>query len=81
MFERLIVDGREVVQIPIEDYNSMMESFLTEKKRKDDFYRKRIEMAMQELAEGHPSLTMDDIRTSCRKYADELERQKGDVAI
>ena len=48
---------------------------LAEKKRKDDLYRKRIEMAKRHFADGRPSLTMEDIRKSCRAHADEIERQ------
>jgi len=81
MAEKRMIDGREVVQMPIDDFMSMMEPIAAEKKIKNDIYRARIETAKQHLADGHPSLTMDDIRTSCRTYADKVERQKGDVAI
>jgi len=81
MVEKQMIDGHEVVQMPIDDFMSMMEPIAAEQKVKDDIYRARIETAKQHLADGHQSLTMDDIRKSCRTYADKIERQKGDVAM
>ena len=65
----MIVDGREVVQIPIEDYNVIMEFIAAEKKKKDDFYRQRIEMAERYLEEGGPFISLDELFDHCKEYA------------
>ena len=77
MVEKLMVGGREVIQIPLEDYNAMMEALLAEKKRKNDFYRERIEMAKKHLAEGKSSLDVDEMFDRCRERA--ISRRMGNV--
>ena len=69
MAERLIVDGREVVQIPIEEYNEMVELLRAEKKGRDDFYRKQIEMAEECLENGGPFISVDELFDYCKEYA------------
>ena len=78
MVEKLNVNGREVVQIPIEDYNEIMGFIQAEKQKKDDFYRKRIEMAKQHLADGTPSLDIDEMFDRCRERA--IKRRLGNAA-
>jgi len=69
MVEKLIVDGREVVQMPIEDFMAMMEPIAAEKKKKDDVYRERIEMAEKCLEEGGPFISLDELFDHCKEYA------------
>ena len=77
MAEKLNVNGREVVQIPIEDYNEIMGFIQAEKQKKEDFYRKRIEMAEQHLADGEPSLDLGELRERCRENA--IKRRMGNA--
>ena len=74
MVEKLNVNGREVVQIPIEDYNEIMEFIQAEKQKKDDFYRKRIEMAERYLEEGKPGLDPKEMIERCHRRAEERRR-------
>ena len=69
MVEKLKVNGREVVQIPIEDYDAIMGFIETEKKKKDDFYRKHIEMAEQYIENGAPFISTDELFDYCKEYA------------
>jgi hypothetical protein len=69
MVERVVVDGREVVQIPVENYNTVMDCIADEKKKKDDFYRERIEMAEQCLEDGGPFISTDELFDYCKEYA------------
>jgi hypothetical protein len=71
MVERLVVGGREVVQIPVEDYNSIMEYIATEKNKMEDYYVKRYEMAKQCVAEGRTFGLdeLDSVFARCRARA------------
>jgi len=75
--EKLIVDGREVVQIPLEDFMAMMEPIAAEKKRKDDLYRERIEMAEKCLEEGGPFVDIDEMFDRCKERA--IKRRIGNA--
>ena len=69
-----MVNGREVVQIPIEDYNFIMGFIADEKKRKDDIYRERIAMAKQYIADGKPGVDPAEMVERCHKRAEERRR-------
>ncbi|MCL2033893.1 MAG: hypothetical protein FWG94_04080 [Oscillospiraceae bacterium] len=78
MIEKLNVNGREVVQMPIEDYNAIMGFIETIKQNKDDYYRRQIQMAKQYLADGGPFISMDELFDYCKEFTH--ARQMKDAA-
>jgi hypothetical protein len=68
VIEKLTVDGREVVQMPVEDYNAIVGFIESEKQKKDDFYRKRIEMAEECLENGGPFISVDELFDYAKEY-------------
>ena len=76
MAEKLVADGREVVQLSMEEYTELVELVAEKKKEKDDFYSKRIEMAEEYLKSGKPGFTMDEIRKECREYVAEIRKKQ-----
>ena len=74
MVEKMNVNDREVVQMPIEDYNAIMDFLADEKKKKDDFYRKRIEMAEQYLEDGKQGIDPKEMMERCLRRAEERRR-------
>ncbi|MCL2164375.1 MAG: hypothetical protein FWH55_08295 [Oscillospiraceae bacterium] len=74
MVERLNIDSREVVQMPLEDYNEIMGFIQAEKQKKDDYYKKRIEMAERYLEGGKPGIDPEEMMERCFRRAEERRR-------
>ena len=71
MAEKIVDGGQEFVRLTMDEYNELVDVVAAEKKEKDDFYRKRIEMAEQYVKDGKPSVTLDELFEYCKAYARE----------
>ena len=69
MAEKIIDGGQEFVRLTMDEYNELVGVVAAEKKEKDDFYRKRIEMAKQYVKDGKPSIDLNQLHEECKKEA------------
>ena len=77
MAEKMLVNGREVVQMPFEEYQAIVDFISDEKKRKNDLYQQRIDMAEEYVISGKPSVDPQEMFKRCR---DRAVARRGNVA-
>ena len=69
MAEKMLVNGHEVVQMPFEEYQAIVDFIADEKKRKNDLYKLRIDMAEQYVISGKPSIDPQAMFQRCHERA------------